>query len=131
PGSRSRKTLPSGSGSSTKSFLVPWPLRNLRAPTALSAPRGALADLLEPRQPLLEVRADHLVHALEQAHHLHPEGAGPGHRPGHPGAVALGGEQERRDRGGLERLDELQVDLDLVRLVRARDGHAALAGLAV
>src|SRR3954453_18990716 len=93
-GSRSCRTLPSGSGSSTKSFSVPWPLRKRNLRVVGSATRGVLADPLELREPLLEVGADQLVHALEDAHHLDAEGPRPDHRPGDLGAVALGRERE-------------------------------------
>ena len=51
--------------------------------------RRPLRDVLEPGQALLEVTADQLVHAGEQAHRLDPEGPRSRHRPGHGGAAVV------------------------------------------
>ena len=82
-------------------------------------------------QALLEVRANHLVHALEDAHDFCHQSVSPGHRPGDLGLISGRSQGELRVIARLEGLEELQCDLDARALCHPGDLHTALANLAI
>src|SRR5215213_12013983 len=90
-----------------------------------------LTHLLQLRQPLLEIRAEHRLHAHYQAHRLANEILLPAHRPDHVRLVTDRREDEIRMTGAGERLGEIRARRDpLVRLALG-DAHRACADFVV
>ena len=93
--------------------------------------RALLGDGLQVGKTLLHLVADHLLAVEHDAHRLLDEVLAPAHAPGDDRLIGFRLELELRAAGVLERLGEVDLDIDQLGRTAVDDGHAALADLVI
>src|SRR3954454_4864979 len=90
-----------------------------------------LTHRLQLPQSALEIRPDHLLHAVDEAHRLSAEVLPAGHGPDHVGLIALARKDEFRIARALEWFHEISPRAHTLVRLAFRNGHRSGADLVV